>query len=81
MIFANTGPSEDPIETLSVCSYNWLSNENVVLLQQLKFSFFKVRLLKVVLNNLSLKILSKTILTVRDNGTLVNNDATSKETN
>ena len=80
MMLANMGPREDPIETPSVCSYNSLLKEKMVLLQQSRISFFKEHLVNVVLICFSLKIRSKIILTVRDKGTLVNKETISNET-
>ena len=42
IMFASTGPKEDPILTPSFCSYNLLLKVNAVFVQVSNISFFKV---------------------------------------
>ena len=49
IMLAKTWAREDYIEIPSICSYNWFLKEKVILLQQSKISFFKVRSVSVLL--------------------------------
>ena len=71
---------QEPIETLSVCSYKVLSNEKTVLVQASRSNFFSVRLDNVVSINPSVKTRLNTKLSVHFSSTLVNSDSMSKET-
>ena len=78
MMLANTGPNGEPMETPSTCLENLLLKLKTVLVQESKISFFIVRFCKVVGITLSTDIRFRIILTVLFNGTLVNNEVTSK---
>ena len=80
-ILASTGPSEDPIDTPSSCLYSLLLKEKIVLRQESRISFFKDLLDKVVEITCLLNTLSIITSTVKSNGTQVNKETTSNETN
>ena len=79
IMLASTGPSADPIETPSICPKSWLLNENAVLVQESRISFFKVRFKRVVATSFSSKTRSRMILIVLVSGTFVNSETTSKQ--
>ena len=73
-------PSADPIETPSVCWKSWLLNENAVLVQESRISFFKVRFERVVATSFPSKTRSRMTLIVLVSATFVNSETTSNET-
>ena len=77
MMLANTGHNGEPMKTPSICLQNLLLKLNTVLVQISKISFFIVQFHKVV-GTLSTHIRFRKILPVLFNGTLVNNEVTSK---
>ena len=64
----------------SIYSKSWLLNENAVLVQESRISFFKVRFERVVATSFSSKTRSRMILIVLVSGTFVNGETTSNET-
>ena len=80
-MLASTGPSDPPMLTSSICSYNLLLKDNDVFWQVSRINFFNERLDNDVLIRFSLCTRLKIILTVLRKGTFVKNEATSSETN
>ena len=79
-MLASAGPSDSPMLTPSICSYNLLLKDNAVFWQVSRINFFSERLDNVLIS-FSLCTRLGVLSTVLHKGTFVNNQTTSSETN
>ena len=81
IMLANTGPSDSPILTPSICSYNLLLKNNAAFWQVSRINIFNERLDNDVLISFSLYTRLRIKLTVLRKGTFVNKETTSSQKN
>ena len=80
IMLASTGPSDPPMLTLSICSYNLSLKDNAIFWQVSRINFFNERLDSVLIS-FSLYTRFRIMVPVLRKGTFVNNETTSSETN
>ena len=80
IMLASTGPSDPPMLTLSICSYNLSLKDNAIFWQVSRINFFNERLDSVLIS-FSLYTRLRIMVPVLRKGTFVNNETTSSETN
>ena len=81
IMLANIGPSDRPILTPSICSYNLLLKDNAVFWKVARINYVNEYLDNDVLVSFSLNTRLRIILAVLRKGTFVNKETTSSETN